>query len=398
MVICSRDSRARELPTMTTVLYLLLSRTYAMHLYTADLAQGVLDAGTLVHLVTVDRYPSSLYDPRVQVHPVWPGDGGTLEAAPALNGGIGRVLDAIDAVRPDVVHITGPQLYTPLIMRRLRARGSAVVHTLHDLDPHPGEGYGRLLHLWNRAVIRGADAVLVHGERYRQRLVDAGLPEERAVYLPLLHGFVDHAHAQALAAIHASTEISPTPAQAKPEQTHALRESRALFFGRVGRYKGIDVLALAWAALLDRPAAWRLVIAGQSEGGVVWPAADESVERRDRLILDDEAIDLFRHCGVLVLPYIGATQSALIAAAYSFGMPVIVSDSGALAEYVVPGETGWVVPEGDARALAGALREALSDSERCRRMGAAGRRWYDEQRNAECAGLLSMYRRLAARR
>jgi hypothetical protein len=72
MVICSRDSRARELPTMTTVLYLLLSRTYAMHLYTADLAQGVLDAGTLVHLVTVDRYPSSLYDPRVQVHPVWP--------------------------------------------------------------------------------------------------------------------------------------------------------------------------------------------------------------------------------------------------------------------------------------------------------------------------------------
>ena len=43
----------------TTVLYLLLSRTYAMHLYTADLAQGVLDAGSSAHLVTVDRYPDA---------------------------------------------------------------------------------------------------------------------------------------------------------------------------------------------------------------------------------------------------------------------------------------------------------------------------------------------------
>ena len=129
-----------------------------------------------------------------------------------------------------------------------------------------------------------------------------------------------------------------------------------------------------------------------------WPSAGESVDRRDRLVLDDEAIDLFRQCSVLVLPYIGATQSALIAAAYSFGRPVIVTDSGALAEYVVPGETGWVVPEGDAIALAGALREALADPEGCQRMGAAGREWYDGQRRNERAGLLTMYSRVAVAR
>ncbi len=365
---------------MTTILYLLLSRTYAMHLYTADLAQAVLDTGGEVHLVTVDRYPAGLYDPRVQVHPVWPGDGRTLEIGPAWRGGVGRVLEAIDTVQPDVVHITGPQLYTPWLMGRLRARNVPVVHTLHDLDPHPGEGYGRLLHLWNRAVVAGADAVLVHGRRYRQRLVDAGLPEERAVYLPLLHGFLDHAHAE-----RTFERASGVPT--------------ALFFGRVGRYKGIDVLAQAWAALRDRPPAWRLVIAGQSEGGVVWPLPDDgSVDRRDRLVLDDEAIDLFTRAAVLVLPYIGATQSALIAAAYSFEMPVIVSDSGALAEYVVPGETGWVVPEGDALALAQALREALGDPERCHRMGMAARVWYDRERQGERAGLLALYEGVAGAR
>ncbi|MHB1317984.1 MAG: glycosyltransferase, partial [Anaerolineae bacterium] len=183
---------------MTAVVFLLLSRTYGMHLYTADMATGVLDTGGSASLVTVDRYPRALYDPRVQAHAVWPGEGRTLEVGPGLHGGIRRVLEAIDAMHPDVVHVTGPQLYTPWIMRRLRSRGIPVVHTLHDLDPHPGAGYGRLLQLWNRAVIANVDAVLVHGQRYRQRLLETGLPEERVVYLPLLHGFVDYAHAQAL--------------------------------------------------------------------------------------------------------------------------------------------------------------------------------------------------------
>jgi len=281
---------------MTTVLYLLLSRTYGMHLYTADLANAVLADGGTAHLVTVEGYPAGVYDPRVSAHPVWPGEGGTLDPSPAWRGGLSAVLRVIDAIRPDVVHITGPQLYTPWIMRRLSARHIPVVHTLHDLDPHPGEGYGRLLHLWNRGVIRGADAVLVHGQRYRQRLLEGGLPEGQAVYLPLLHGFLDRAHAQALskeptvAAMPQPTSGVPShePAVAALPQPQALYSTpSALFFGRVGRYKGIDVLLQAWSSLADRPADWRLVIAGQSEGGVAWPAGDGSVERRDRLILDD---------------------------------------------------------------------------------------------------------------
>jgi len=81
---------------------------------------------------------------------------------------------------------------------------------------------------------------------------------------------------------------------------------------------------------------------------------------------------LFRSACLLVLPYRDATQSALVAAAYTFGLPVIVTDTGALAEYVVEGETGWIVPPGDARALASALRAALADPGRLSAMGLAG--------------------------
>ena len=80
------------------------------------------------------------------------------------------------------------------------------------------------------------------------------------------------------------------------------------------------------------------------------PPLPPGVELRDRRIADDEAEALFRSAAVLVLPYRDATQSALVAAAYAFGVPVIVTDVGALPEYVVrcdrPGETGWVVPAG----------------------------------------------------
>jgi glycosyltransferase involved in cell wall biosynthesis len=49
----------------------------------------------------------------------------------------------------------------------------------------------------------------------------------------------------------------------------------------------------------------------------------------------------------LVLPYRDATQSALVAHAYFFRKPAIVTRTGALPEYVVEGETGWVVPRAD---------------------------------------------------
>jgi glycosyltransferase involved in cell wall biosynthesis len=50
-----------------------------------------------------------------------------------------------------------------------------------------------------------------------------------------------------------------------------------------------------------------------------------NIELRNRQIQDDEAVDLFHRCSLVVLPYVDATQSALIAAAYFFGKPVIVT-------------------------------------------------------------------------
>jgi glycosyltransferase involved in cell wall biosynthesis len=98
---------------------------------------------------------------------------------------------------------------------------------------------------------------------------------------------------------------------------------------------------------------------------------------------------------LLALPYVGATQSALIPAAYFFRKPVIAAPSGALGEYVEDGETGWVVEPGHPPSLARCLSAMLSDGDRLARMGTAGRAWYDARRDAEEDELRRMYERVA---
>jgi glycosyltransferase involved in cell wall biosynthesis len=67
----------------------------------------------------------------------------------------------------------------------------------------------------------------------------------------------------------------------------------------------------------------------------------------------------------------GAPLSVLEAMAA--GLPVVASDVGGVAELVVDGETGLLVPPGDPDRLAAALARVLDDRALRERLGAAGR-------------------------
>jgi glycosyltransferase involved in cell wall biosynthesis len=360
--------------------YVLLSPTWGMHQYTADLANRMAGVGHEVHLVTTRHAPRDRYGPGVAVHaPVATTDSGfsseAIRHAPAIIRGS---LSAIRDVDPDLVHFTGPYLWNPLLLGALRRAGLPTVHSLHDLHPHVGTAYGRLLYLWNGWVRRTTGHLLVHGWRYREELLAAGVDPSQVTCTLLTHLFVGHDWQAAL-------DQSP-PA--------VCYEPWALLIGRLEAYKGLEVLVEA-ARLLDLPSAG-VVIAGPGRlEGLVRGEIPAGVEVRNRLVGDDEAVDLFRRCGVVVLPYVEASQSALVAAAYFFRKPAIVTQAGALPEYVVDGETGWVIPPGEPQALAAALAAALSDPERLARMGHAGRAWYDRQRQAEFDALQQMVAALA---
>lgn len=364
------------------ICYALLSPTFEMHQYTADLANRLAQAGHDVHLVTTSGAPLDRYISAVTVHtPIDTTDAGiSLESLRLV--GLRKVKALILNLAPDLVHFSGPHLWNLWLMRKVKAKGIAVIHTLHVLDQLRGSRYGVLTHWWNRLIIRRADHILVHSQTYYQRLVQMGVSPGRVTATPLLHLFVGGSWLKAFADLAAPVEYQPW----------------ALFFGRVRQYKGIEYLISACAMMkADISFPGRVVIAGFGDIAQFWGGSlPARLEVHNYQISDEEAMDLFCRCGVLVLPYyVDAYQWSLIAAAYYFRKPVVVTRSGVLPEYVVEGVTGYVVEPEHPAGLARCLEAILDDPVKLKRMGDAGRAWYEARHTEEEAALIQAYKRLA---
>ena len=64
-----------------------------------------------------------------------------------------------------------------------------------------------------------------------------------------------------------------------------------------------------------------------------------------------------------MVPYLSATQSGVVHMAYGFTRPVVATTVGGIPETVEHGKTGYLVPPGDAAALASAVREYFGDAD-----------------------------------
>ena len=137
------------------------------------------------------------------------------------------------------------------------------------------------------------------------------------------------------------------------------------FLGRIGLEKGAHVLAAACAPARPRAACRvQLVIAGDDR---FVPAADR---RTVQAALASSGVrveqtgwvapaEFFARVDLAVFPSVRAESFGLVAAeAMAACCPVVVSDAGGLPEVVGP-DHPWVVPRGDAAALARTLAEAI---------------------------------------
>jgi glycosyltransferase involved in cell wall biosynthesis len=103
-------------------------------------------------------------------------------------------------------------------------------------------------------------------------------------------------------------------------------------------------------------------------------------------------------CDVFALASWGEADGTVYGEAAQFGTPVIACADEGIAEVVVDGEHGRLVPARNAPALAEALRWLLVDPERRRRVGAAARALADEKLSYPklAERLIGLYRGLVA--
>lgn len=86
-----------------------------------------------------------------------------------------------------------------------------------------------------------------------------------------------------------------------------------------------------------------------------------------------DPIPVYQRSELLVLPTLEDGSPFAVAEAMSSGLPVIVTDCCGAAEWVRPGESGWIVPGRDAEALAAAIQDAMRRRIDLRAMGQRAR-------------------------
>ncbi|MCU0449414.1 MAG: glycosyltransferase [Bernardetiaceae bacterium] len=124
-----------------------------------------------------------------------------------------------------------------------------------------------------------------------------------------------------------------------------------LFFGLIRAYKGLDLLLEAFADGRLKAAGVRLIVAGEYyDDRAKYEAIIDRLGLAPYLVLATHFIPngqvawYFGAADLVVQPYRTATQSGVTQIGYHFGKPMLVTDTGGLAETIPHGRAGYVVP------------------------------------------------------
>ena len=267
------------------------------------------------------------------------------------------------AWRPDVVHAHGLRAGALTAIALALARPTvyqprpALVVTVHNAPPAGGVT-GAVYRVLERIVARGADSVLCVSADLEDRMRAAGA--RRVGYAPVpavpLPAPPLAATAGSAPGVSAETPLALSlPGDPAPERPLVLAA------GRLAPQKGFGTLleaAARWRDLRPEPL---LVIAGEG------PLAAGLKSEAARLGLDarfpghrDDLPALLAVAAVFVLPSVWEGQPLIVQEALRAGVPVVATRAGGTP--ALTGEDAAVlVPPGDARRLADAVRAVLTD-------------------------------------
>ena len=258
-----------------------------------------------------------------------------------------KLLYLVIAFKPSVVHLqeaVGPRRgFFVACLATLMKPFSIVVVTVHDPKPHTGRDEARARRTgWSRDYVRKiADLIIVHGS-FCARVLEASAGFKTAI-VSSEHGLI----------------LQPPELRPFPDLP-----MRLYFFGRMEAYKGVEVLLTVVERLHEEGFPFKLRIEGRG------PELDKYQERFNRLpevtvcnefIPTKRIIESIQDAECVLLPYLNASQSGVLAAAYAGCRYVIASDTGGLSDVVSHMQNGILVPPGDAHALTAAIKLLSSD-------------------------------------
>jgi glycosyltransferase involved in cell wall biosynthesis len=160
-------------------------------------------------------------------------------------------------------------------------------------------------------------------------------------------------------------ELPPPPPAGDLRLDALPEEPFLLYFGDVTEDKGVRLLVEAYGELEGPPP---LVLIGRRIDDIPLPPGVHALGPMPHAL----AIEALRRSLLVIAPSLLPESFGIVALeAAAAGKPAIVSEIGGLSDVVADGETGLLVPAGDAAALRAALRQLCGDGELRARMGEA---------------------------
>jgi len=242
-------------------------------------------------------------------------------AIPGPLGGAEAIARRLKEISPDVVHLHGlwgPSSKAAHSLLRAKSRPAIVISPRGMLEPWAMQR-SRLKKwvawkVWVGELIRRADCL------------HALCEEERKSILALLPG--------------ARIAVVPNGVTLPDVDQYVQRDRNVLFLGRLHPKKGLELLLEAWASL--RPSLepdWTLTVAGWDDGGheALLRTRAEALGLADSVVFigpvfGERKAGLLRRASVFVLPSFSEGLPMAVLEAWSYGLPVLMTDECHLRE------------------------------------------------------------------
>ena len=272
-----------------------------------------------------------------------------------------------------------------------RQCGLPVISTAYAIGQYRRQKRRVLDGVLDRACRRLATHVLAVSEAVQRDCVEGlGWPPER------------------VSVVHTGIEIPPP---VPPERAKAVRTELGVAddaplvvtVARLSYEKGLDTLIDAAAAVRQRlPAAGFAVVGdGPDREALQQQIATRRLDDAVRLVgFRRNVSDWLAAADVVAVPSYSEGMPNVVLEAMAAGRAIVATRVGGIPEAIRDGQTGRLVPPGDAGALAAAIVEAIDSPERRRAWGAAARREVEQRFTADRAvrGYEALYERVLAGR
>ena len=249
------------------------------------------------------------------------------------------ILPSFEACSPDIVYYPMGHPWDYYLDPEFQKHRIPIIHTIHETNTSSEPSLFSKL-LVRKGIVSNvtyASGIIMLNARFKDDLTKKRkYPPERIQVIP-----------------HADFHDYTPPFI---EEEASRKRTNILFFGRINKSKGIDILYRAFEIAAREDSELRLTVCGNGPLQKLKPTIDPMIEKRitveNRWIGEEEIPGIFSACDFLLLPFQTHSQSGVIAMARAFGKPVITSNIGGIPEQVTDGVSGLLCQPGLARDFA----------------------------------------------